>query len=57
MSKLPAPFVAKPIIIKPSASSVWAIWRPPTSSGRSPRLSMKVETRAALAISCAPKLL
>ena len=46
ISQEPAPFLARPIIIRPSASRVWAMCRPPTSSGRSPRLSRKVETRA-----------
>src|ERR1700731_4685002 len=46
MSKVPAPFLARPMSSRPSDSSVAAMCRPPTSNGRSPRLAMKVETRA-----------
>src|SRR6185437_4306092 len=45
-SKFPTPWLARPTVITPAPSSQCAIFRPPASSGRSPRLSMNAATLA-----------
>src|SRR6185437_15258370 len=49
-SRFPTPWLARPTVPTPAPSSQCAIFRPPTSSGRSPRLSMNAST---LALACA----